>query len=308
MFGRRKQQAEKIAFVALDGAHVDATFDRKSVSRTLRYSIPSPYIERIGELVDVAAGAAPGLSEVGLIHRADVARLVALLHSFRGFQPRSYGQAKEEPPAESSQVGALHRLLKEWTMSLFDDLGPTAALFGAEAASYLHAIAFGAYQDHPKEFRWQLTGQLEHTAARGESFLNDKKYKKMFTERLRGAVTLLVRPDEDVEVRLPMRPAYILPAGSEARFVVWRCPISSGATDQYQFYAGKPELLVNSWPFGGLVIDEDGTPLRREETDYGRTSLANGVLPWRWVIAHLARRGSGAEWVPVPAFDWKVVR
>jgi hypothetical protein len=301
MIGRKKTQ-EYATFKAVGGDTIRVPLNRCPLSKTLDYRVVSDWCATVGDVVDVALGAAPALCAAGLLDSGDVGRLAAMLHQLRAYRYRPAPGAIEQA-AESVPADRLSRVLRAWTFSLFGG-GGLQPLFGVEAAYYLEAVAFGAHRDYPDDRRWRLHGRLERPE-RERRFMDDRQTKKTFTECLRGGVTALADVRDDLNVHLHGRTT-VVTAGTEVRVVIWRCPLSGGTTDEVRFFVDKPEILAEAWPYCGIVVDEDGRPLGRDIEYFGRTSLVTGVLPWRWIVAHLHRSDASAGWVPVPKYEWEI--
>ncbi|HZU32700.1 MAG TPA: hypothetical protein VFB79_16400 [Candidatus Angelobacter sp.] len=291
--------------------------------------IPIPLTALCGDLLDCLLAICSAKPEY--LRPEDAARHITLLSELRQFVVRGYARHPAPIKVEEMPIDGLGCAIYDWIRSYLydDDAYPLLSSYALDSARFLAAHAEGHYAVDPQPWSIKQLLDLPDGGSRALHFLDERKFKKEFTERM-GTLTVIAKVPASCNV-IGDKEVEVMAAGTDFVFGIKRCHLSSGVYDAQETHlfcneADSPVFDIGrEFRFQGEVLvkgrgafrhwsppeQEIAANLVSHPRDWG--TEVNGVgmsLPARWITHVLEydreHDDNPPKAIPVPAWQTEI--
>jgi hypothetical protein len=290
--------------------------------------IPLPIASRCGDLLDCLIAICSAKPEY--LRREDASRHITLLSELKQLIVRGYARHPAPIKVEEMPIDGLGCAVYEWIRSYLydDDAHPLLSSYALDSARFLAAHAEGHNAVDPQPWSIKPLLDLSDGGSRSLHFLDERRFKKEFTERM-GGIDVIARVPANCNVT-GRKDAEVMATGTEFLFSIRRCHLSSGVYDAQEthLFCNDPESPVfdigSEFQFQGEVLvlgrgafrnwspseQEIAANLVSHPRDWETTAEKGGVgmsLPARWVthVLEYDRQHDDNPPTSIPVPDWR---
>ena len=288
--------------------------------------IPLPPTAHCGDLLDCLVAICFAKPEY--LRREDASRHITLLSELRQFVVRGYARHPAPIKVEEMPIDGLGCAVYDWIRSYLydDDAHPLLSSYALDSGRFLAAHAEGHYAVDPQPWSIKQLLDLPDGGSRPLHFLDERKFKKEFTEKM-GSLTVIARVPAGCNV-IGRKDVEVMAAGTEFVFGIKRCHLSSNVYDNQEthLFCGESDSpmfdIGREFRFQGEVLVKGRGAFRHwspPEQDIAANLVShprdwgtdvNGVgmsLPARWITHVLEydrpHDDNPPKSIPVP--DWR---